>query len=95
MPRPAQLHTNSKRPNHSLIARGGHVVSLKDRLAVAPNVKPKFEQLIDALPQDERAALIAAAKDPAWSTAELIRVLKDEGISVSKDTLGPWRKRLS
>jgi hypothetical protein len=70
-------------------------VSLKDRLAVAPNVKPKFEQVIDALPQDERDALIAAAKDRAWSTAELIRVLADEGIKVSKDTLGPWRNRLS
>ena len=70
-------------------------MSLKDRLAVRPVVKPRFEQLVDELPEEEKVALIGAAKDPAWSTAELIRVLAAEGIRVSKETLGPYRKRLS
>ena len=70
-------------------------MSLKERLAVRPVMKPRFEQLVDELPEGERVALVAAAKDPAWSTAELIRALNAEGIKVSKETLGPWRKRLS
>jgi hypothetical protein len=66
-------------------------VSLKDRLAVRPVVKPRFEQLIDELPQDERAALFAAMEDQAWSNAAIIRELAAEGIAVSKDTFGPYR----
>jgi len=76
------------------LEEGEQIMSLKERLSVRPVVKPKFEQVIDGLPEEERVALLAAAADPAWSTAALIRVLSDEGIQVSKETLGPWRNRV-
>lgn len=68
-------------------------MSLKDRLAERPVVKPRFEQQIEALPAEELKALMFAVNDPAWSNAALIRILADEGIHVGKDTFGPWRKR--
>ena len=69
-------------------------MSLKDKLAVRPVVKPRFEQLIEELPEEERAALDAACRDSAWSNAAIIRILADEGIPVSKDTFGPYRRRV-
>ena len=69
-------------------------MSLKDKLAVRPVVKPRFEQLIDELPADELNALIDAVLNPGWTNAALMRILADEGIAVSKDTFGPWRKRV-
>ena len=69
-------------------------MSLKDKLAERPATKPRFDSLIEELPEDERAALVAACLDSAWSNAAIIRVLADEGIPVSKDTFGPFRKRV-
>lgn len=70
-------------------------MSLKDRLAKRPVVKPRFEQLIEALPEDDYAALLTAARDSAWSNAAIIRELNDEGIQVGKDAFGKWRSSVA
>lgn len=54
--------------------------------------KPRFHQVIENLKPDDRQALIAAAKDPAWSNAGLMEVLRREGIPVGKDALAKWRR---
>ena len=71
-------------------------MSLAAKLEAArPVVKPKFEQYVDSLPEADRAALIAAAKDPAWSVHALLRVLRDEGVAVGRDSLSTWCRNVS
>lgn len=70
-------------------------MALADRLAnERPEHRPRFLQIIDELSPDDRAALIAAAKDPAWSNAALIDVLRREGIVVGKEGLTKWRRNV-
>ena len=76
--------------------KGETSVGLAAKLEQArPAYKPKFEQYIDSLPAEDREALIAAANDPAWSSAALIRVLQDDGVAVGKDTFNTWRRRVT
>lgn len=71
-------------------------MSLADKLdALKPVYKPRFEQYVDSLPEKDKTALLAAANDPAWSTAALLRVLQDDGVSVGKEALGSWRRNVS
>jgi hypothetical protein len=71
-------------------------MSLASKLEAAKPVhKPKFDRVIEDMPEADRDALVAAAHDPAWSTAALLRVLKDEHVQVSKETLQAWRKRIT
>ena len=72
-------------------------MSLASKLAAAKPVrKPKFDQVVDDMPEGDRDALIAAAHDRAtWSTAAILRVLHDEGVQVGKETLQAWRNKVT
>ena len=71
-------------------------MSLASKLEAAKPVhKPKFDQVVDDMSAEDRAAFLAAAKDPAWSTAALLRVLVDENVQVGKETLSAYRKRVT
>ena len=70
-------------------------MSLKDRLAVAPSTKSRFELAVEELPAAEREALIEAAREPAWSSAALIRALAEEGVVVGKDSFAKWRSSVA
>ena len=71
-------------------------MSLASKLEAAKPVhKPKFDQVVDDMAETDRAALIAALKDPAWSTAAILRVLTDEKVQVGKETLSAYRKRVT
>ena len=71
-------------------------MSLASKLeALKPVHKPKFDQTVEDMPEGDRLAFLAAARDPAWSTAALLRVLVDEGVPVGKETLSAYRKRLT
>ena len=71
-------------------------MSLASKLeALKPVYKPKFDQVVDEMSEADRVAFVAAAKNPEWSTAALLRVLQDEGVQVGKETLSAYRKRVS
>jgi hypothetical protein len=71
-------------------------MGLADRLASErPEHKPRFRQIIDALDPADAGALIAAAKDPAWSNAGLIAALRKEGIVVGKEAFKNWRDNVT
>ena len=71
-------------------------MSLASKLeALKPVHKPKFDQVVEAMPAVDRDALVAAAHDPAWSTAALLRVLHGEGVQVGKETLQAWRNKVT
>ena len=57
--------------------------------------KSQLELYIEGLSDADRHALIAAARDKAWTTSALLRVLKSEGVAVGKDLLGVWRSSVS
>lgn len=68
-------------------------MSLVERLNAARTPrKPRFEQWIDSLPDDEREALIAAATDPDLSNNAIAEAVRAEGCPVNKDTISVWRK---
>lgn len=68
-------------------------MSLAARLEAARQpVKPKFEQWIERLPADDRAALIAAAADPELTNAAIVDAVRAEGGVVGKDAVAAWRK---
>ena len=69
-------------------------MSLQDRLAKPPAKKTRWEIVVAGMPDGERAALEAACLNSDWSNAEIIRHLAAEGYSVSKDTFGPYRRRV-
>ena len=71
-------------------------MSLSERLASGrPNLAPKFETWIAGLPEADRAALIDAAKDPAWTNIGLRRMIEAEGHNVGKEAFGKWRARVA
>lgn len=72
-------------------------MSLKDRLATPPAkhtpVRSALEIWFRSLPEDEKAAVLAAATSPAWQHVELLPELVAEGApEVSASTLGVWRR---
>lgn len=68
---------------------------LADALAVAKDTerKSKLDEWVDALPADDRTALIEAAADPAYSNLALRRIMSDNGYTPSKETVAAWRRR--
>ena len=70
-------------------------MSLKDRFAERPAVKPRFVQQLEALPAEEYEALVEAARDSSWSGAAIVRALNDEGIRVGKDAFLKWRNSVA
>lgn len=60
-----------------------------------PTFKPRFVDWIETLNDEDHDALVAAAKDPAWTNAALARTIASEGFEVHKDTLKEWRARVT
>ena len=71
-------------------------MSLAAKLEAArPVLKTRIEQYVESLDETDRAALIGAANDRAWSNAALMRILSGEGVSVGKESFGAWRHSVS
>ena len=71
-------------------------MSLAKRLTdERPTFKPRFVDWIETLSDEDHDALIAAAKDPAWSNAALARVVQAEGATAGKDAIREWRARVA
>lgn len=69
-------------------------MSLAERLTEARKpTKPRFEQWVDELPEQDRDALIQAATDPDLSNRAILDAVRAEGFPVSKDTISVWRKK--
>jgi alpha-D-ribose 1-methylphosphonate 5-triphosphate synthase subunit PhnL len=72
------------------------MMSLAERLeALKPVHKLNLEEYIASLPDEDREALVDAAKNRAWTTAALLRILHDEDVSVGKESLSAWRRHVS
>lgn len=70
-------------------------MSLKDRLAVAPVKKSNMDVWFEALPPDEREAVMTAIRDHSWDHISLRDALADEGAPrIADTTFGRWRKRM-
>lgn len=54
--------------------------------------KPKFEEWIATLDDEDREALFAAAVDPRISTTAIEIAVRAAGASVSSVTMLPWRR---
>jgi hypothetical protein len=67
-------------------------LSLTEKLAAPPKQQSKFEAWMETLSDEDSDALYAALNNQAWSTAALIRVIREEGFNVGKDTLQQWRR---
>lgn len=71
-------------------------MSLADRLSTLKSSRrPKFDAIVEALPRSEREALIQYAADPTYTNSALMRVLREEGIPVGKDTFSAWRANVN
>ena len=71
-------------------------MSIADKLeTLTPDLKPGINAYVAELSERDRAALIAAANDRAWSTAALHRLVREDGCGVGKDAFGAWRDRVS
>lgn len=69
-------------------------MSLAARLQEARDkTKPKFEQWIDTLDDEDRDALYAAAEDGMSSSAITIAV-RAAGGAVGKETIDAWRRTI-
>lgn len=69
-------------------------MSLAARLQEAKEkTKPKFEQWIETLDDEDRDALFAAAKDGLSSSAITIAI-RAAGGAVSKETVDAWRRTI-
>lgn len=68
---------------------------LADALAVAKDTerKSKLDEWVDALPADDRTALLEAAIDPAYSNLALRRIMADNGYTAAKETIAVWRRK--
>lgn len=67
---------------------------LTDAIAAARGTaKPPIEQWFATLDETDQKALVEALLDPAVSTAALVRIIKECGQPVSKDTVAAWRSR--
>lgn len=68
-------------------------MSLKDALEAAQQEpKPKFEQWVADLPEQDRADLLAFAPSQRLSHRAFHDVLKAHGARVSRETMADWRK---
>jgi hypothetical protein len=65
-------------------------MSLAERLE-AETPKLSFPEWLISLEPKDRQALEEAARNPAWSTAALVRIIVEEGGPNSKDLIGKWR----
>jgi len=103
MVRPAHKHSRvfvrtliTQNGSRSRIPRKGNVMSLADKLEeLKPMRRLRIEDYVDSLSPTDRAALIAAAADPAWSNAALHRLISDEGCGAGKDAFTKWRRHVS
>ncbi|GLU88931.1 hypothetical protein [Agromyces sp. NBRC 114283] len=69
-------------------------MSLAERLQEArEKTKPRFEQWIDTLDDEDREALFEAAASGMSSTAITIAI-RAAGGSVSKETIDVWRRTI-
>jgi|GEM_PF-5343407 len=70
-------------------------MSLAERLeSETPKLQQSFSEWLISLEPKDRQALEEAAKNPAWSTAALVRVIVDEGGPNSKGLIGDWRRNV-
>lgn len=68
-------------------------MSLKQKFgAPRPPRKTAFERRLENLTEEDLKAFHQVLGDPTWSNLAIMRVLLDEGIAVSKDTIGHYRK---
>ena len=68
-------------------------MSLAARLQEAKEkTKPKFEQWIDTLDDEDRDALFAAAADPHMSSSAITIAVRAAGGAVGKETIDVWRR---
>ena len=68
-------------------------MSLADRLKeVRERAKPPFDLWVDGLDKEDREAFLAAVADPAVPTAQLVRIVREEGGAVGKDGLLTYRR---
>ena len=68
-------------------------MSLAARLQEAKEkTKPKFEQWIAELDDEDRDALFAAAVDPAMSSSAITIAVRAAGGRVGKETVDAWRR---
>lgn len=65
-------------------------MSLADRLEAARS-KPKFEEWIETLDDEDRGALFAAAIDPRLSDTAIEIAVRAAGCAISKETIIAWR----
>lgn len=68
-------------------------MGLADRIAAELKpAPPKFDNWIKALNETDRAALLNACANPAMTNASLIRVIRAEGGSISREGFKEWRE---
>jgi len=68
-------------------------MSLRDRLQeVKARSKPTLAIWFTGLDGDDLAAWVEACADPIITTAELVRILKDEGVAAGKDAVLTHRR---
>jgi hypothetical protein len=53
---------------------------------------PQFAEWVAELPDRDRTALEAAARDPRWSNAALREQVRAAGSTVGKDQFSAWRR---
>lgn len=69
-------------------------MTLRERLSsLAVDTVPRCpaQRLLDSLPEDERASLVAALANPAISTLRIHGILQAEGLPIGRDNLSAHR----
>jgi hypothetical protein len=74
--------------------------TLTDLLKAGPNkpsngTRSAIEIWLENLTDEDRQAFITAANNTAWSTAELFRIAKSNGLPVQVNQMRVWRTRLN
>lgn len=72
-------------------------MALADRLDAERGARVRQSRLeieFAKLSADDMRVLLDAAKDESWSSAQLIDVLKREGIQVPRDAFMKWRRNV-
>ena len=71
-------------------------MALKDALKTPPKSRRMnvIETWRDKLDVETRTLFDAAVRDPEWTTAALLRVVRDDGFELTHQTLARYRDRV-